>query len=209
MSRDSLTDKLTDHLVDSEAKSLRRTFSKKHQEMARITNLLRETVGRLQAQGLANHEPLWNTCLYLNLASHDLSILVQELSLQRDEWHRKLVARHLALLIYETTEDIRALLGKTFKNALQSLGLLERYEAELHSVRKPLGGFWDNQQKALKQIRIASVAHREHDALATLSVIESIDVHELLELGIGFNTILNGIASSLSRIVSASSQVAP
>jgi argininosuccinate lyase len=209
MSKDPATNALVDKMVDEQAEQLRATFAKKHGELTQMTETLRKTIEQLRTQGFKTHEPLWNACLYLNIASHDLSLLVQDLSMKRDDWHRRFMARHLALLLYETTEDIRSLLGKTFRDALNRLGLLTRFEPRLKNARKPLDEFWDHHQAALKQIRIVSAAHRDHDALTTLSVIQSIDVHDFADLGMAFNNVLNGIAAALQQILTASSSVMP
>jgi hypothetical protein len=196
-------------MVDERSDEFRERFANRHRKLAHVTELLRTTAQELRTQRFVTHLPIWNTCLYLNLASHDLSLLVQEASMLRDNWHRLLIARHIALLLYETTEDLRSLLGKTLREALDQLGLLATFEIQLKTARKPLDAFWDAHQPALKQIRIVSAAHRDLDALNTLDVIESIDVHEFISLGTDFNKVLAGIAAALQEMLTDSSGIIP
>jgi hypothetical protein len=69
--------------------------------------------------------------IYLNIAAHDLSILVMQLHFEKDAWTRRQTARHAVLTIYEVTEDMTQLLGKKIREPLETLGLLTRFDSDL------------------------------------------------------------------------------
>ncbi len=200
---------MADHLVDREAAQLRVTFKQKHEKLIAATKLFKDTIERLRTQGYTTHATLWNACLYLNMAAHDLSILVEDLALERDYWRRRFNARHLALLAYETTEDLQTLLGKSFRDALNKLGVLSQFEQNLRDARKPLDGFWRQHQAALKQVRTTAAAHRDQDGMAVLNTIENINIDDSLGIGLSLGKILDDLGAVLQTIVVQTSKIAP
>jgi hypothetical protein len=101
-----------------------------------------------------SHAQLWNVGIYINIAAHDLSVLVMQLHFERDLWTRKQIARHVALAIYEITEDMTQLLGKKIRDPLETLGLLSKFDSELRRVREPLDKFWKQHQGKLKMCEL-------------------------------------------------------
>jgi hypothetical protein len=114
----------------------------------------------LRARGWDTHERLWNIGIYLNMTAHDLSATIWGLCQERDPWARKLEARHLALIVYEFTDDLRHMLGGQIRQALRTLGVFDIYDAELRSARKPLDDFHAKHAADLNRIRI--IASERH-----------------------------------------------
>ena len=209
MSEDNEQGSIADHLFDRKAKAMKADFKRKHAEILKTSKLFQTTVVTLRDRGWATHATLWNTCLYLNMAALDLSILVEELAFERDNWRRRLVARNLAVLAYEATEDMQALLGKTFREALDKLGVLSRFETRLRDARKPLDAFWKEHQTSLKQVRVTAAAHREHDGIAMLNTVENINIDDSLSTGLTLGKILNDLGAGLQTIINKTSSIVP
>lgn len=169
-----------DSLFDQEHDELERTFAEKHQQLLATTTVLKETLTELYGRGWNTHAQLWNVCLHINLAAHDLSVMVWQLFAERDIWARKLAARHVALLVFEITEDFTQLLGGPFREALHMLGTLKRFEPDLRSARKPLDSFRQVRSSELNRVRNIAAAHRDHDGLRLLNTIESIDIEQIM-----------------------------
>jgi hypothetical protein len=112
-----------DRLVEQKRPELERTFAQKHDELVAATELFSQTLKTLKSRGWDTHAELWNTGIYLNIAAHDLSVLVMQLHFERDAWTRRQIARHVVLTIYEVTEDMTQLLGKRIRQPLETLGL--------------------------------------------------------------------------------------
>lgn len=198
-----------DRLVDRQRQYLEQSFAQKHERLVATTEVLKHTLENCRRQGWAIHAQVWNVALYMNIAAHDLSVLVAQLHFEREPWARRLIARHVVLAMYEVTEDMTQLLGRRLREPLQSLGLLAMFDAELRQARAPLDAFWRQHQEKLSEIRVMSAAHRDLDGLALLETVESLDMEELFKLGLEIGTILNDIGPLIQKILSASSEVRP
>ncbi len=198
-----------DRLVEQKRSELERTFAQKHDQLIAATELFSQTLKTCKDRGWDTHAELWNSGIYLNIAAHDLSILVMQLHFERDAWTRRQIARHVVLTIYEVTDDITQLLGKKIREPLEALGLLLRFYADLRRVRQPLDRFWKQHQEKLSDVRCMSAAHHDLDGLSLLESIESINMLEVAELGLEVGRILNDIGSVLQSIINECSKVTP
>jgi hypothetical protein len=198
-----------DQLVDKQLADLERAFTEKHEKLIAMTELFKQTLEACKARGFDTHAKLWNIGIYINIAAHDLSVLVQQLHFERDEWTRKQIARHVLLTIYEVTEDMTQLLGKRIREPLQTLGLLSSFDADLRKARQPLDSFWKQHQAKLSETRCISAAHRDLDGLVLLETIETVNILEAAELGLEVGRILNGIGNIMQSILTESSNISP
>lgn len=198
-----------DHQLDAELSALGQTFATKHGRLLAMTALFKETMLELRARGWDTHARLWNIGIYINMTAHDLSATIWRLCQERDPWARKLDSRHLALIVYEFTDDLRHMLGGQIRQALSTLGVLDNYDAELRSVRKPLDDFHAKHAADLNCIRIMAAAHREQDGIALLETVEQLDVWETISLGLELSRIVDDVAALLQRIFTETSKVRP
>jgi hypothetical protein len=146
---------------------------------------------------------------FLNIAAHDVSILLLQIAKERESWERKLIARHLALVVYETAEDMTQLLGKPLRDAVQKLGLLDKLDRELRYARQPLDDFWRVNAPFLKSLRTSSAAHRDHDGVALFELIDAIDVDRIFKIVLSFADIQNQLGTKLQVLLNRSAEVLP
>ena len=198
-----------DRLVDQNRDALERTFVEKHQKLIATTELFKRTLESCKNQGWNTHGELWNVGIYINIAAHDLSVLVLQLHFERDVWIRRQIARHVALTIYEVAEDMTQLLGKKIREPLSNLNLLSQFDAKLRTARQPLDLFWKQHQSWLSGVRCMSAAHRDLDGLALLNAIETLDVVQIAQLGLTFGAMLNDVGVVVQRILEESSNIPP
>lgn len=198
-----------DDLFDQQRASLEQTFAKKHHQLRATTEVFKQSLQNSKRQGWHTHAQLWNLGIYINLAAHDLSVLVWQLCVERDIWTRKLLARHVALLMYETTEDMTQLLGKRVREPLDKLGILPTFDGSLRTVREPLDQFWKQHAGKFNHIRRTSAAHRDLDGLTLFDTIDTIDIYEIIDRGLELGKVLNNIGSVVQSILTASSKIAP
>jgi len=198
-----------DGLVDQHRAELERTFARKHKELIAATEVFKQTLKVCRSRGWDTHAQLWNIGIYMNIAAHDLSILVMQLHFDRETWTRRQIARHVVLTIHEITEDMTQLLGKRIREPLETLGLLSKFDADLRRVRQPLDRFWKKHQAKLSVVRCMSAAHRDLDGLNLLESIESINMLEIAELGMEVGRILNEIGKVVQSLVEAGATVMP
>lgn len=198
-----------DTQLDQQSATLGRDFADKHRRLLATTASLRETLLELRERGWSTHAGLWNIGLHINLAAHDLSVLVWQLCTGRDIWARKLAARHVALMAFEITDDLTQLLGGSIREALTTLGVLPRHEHDLRSARAPLDAFRQAHARQLSSIRNLAAAHRDADGLQLLSIIESLDIQETISLGLKLGQIVNRIGQMLQSVLTDTSGIAP
>lgn len=142
-----------DGLLDQRRDELIRTFAEKHTQMYELTQHFQQSLQDFRAKGWNTHAQLWNIGMYINITAHDLSVLTLQLAIERDPWPRNLLARQVALVMYEIVDDLRHLLGRPIRDALQTLQCLPTYEPLLRHIRAPLDRFWGTHARTLNQIR--------------------------------------------------------
>jgi hypothetical protein len=198
-----------DRLVDQQRAEFEQTFAQKHKKLLATTEVFRQSLEVWNTRGWNTHAQLWNLGIYINIAAHDLSVLVMQIHFEREMWARRQIARHIVLTIYEVTEDMTQLLGKRIREPLNTLGLLSKYDADLRRVRQPLDRFWKQHQQKLSDVRCMSTAHRELDGLSLLESIESINIEEIAKLGFEVDRILNDIARVVQLIIDEGATIPP
>lgn len=198
-----------DRVLDRQRAGLEKTFTERHGRLLAMTALFKETLLDLRNRGWNTHAELWNIGIYINIVTHDLSVLLWQLCIERDIWARKLAARHVALLVFEVTEDATQLLGGPIRGALSQLGVMERYDPTLRAARAPLDAFMKQHSGAVNNIRNLAGAHRDHDGLLLLNSIETIDIEQIQDLGLKLGKILNDLGPMLQEMFTETSMVAP
>lgn len=198
-----------DRLVDQNRDGLAQTFIEKHEKLIATTELFKRTLESCKIKGWNTHTELWNIGIYINIAAHDLSVLVLQLHFERDIWARRQIARHVALTIYEAAEDMTQLLGKKIREPLSNLNLLSQFDAKLRTARQPLDHFWKEHQSWLSDVRCMSAAHRDLDGLVLLEAIETLDIVQVAQLGLAFGLMLNGVGVVVQQILDESSNIRP
>ena len=201
--------RLFDQLAEEQRQQLTDRFAERHKTFADCTTAMRETIRTLQQRGWQIHENIWTACLFVNWVAHDLSILIFDLAYERDEWRRRFIARSIALVLYEIAEDIPAVLGKNFQEALTILAVPDKLQANLRSAQKVVTNFWSSNRKLLNEIRVVSAAHRDHDAMTQLDVIDQIDPLEILRLGLELGNSLNILGAQAQAIITQTSNTRP
>ena len=196
-----------DQLAEEQKQALSGAFSERNQKIAECGNSIKETVSMLRARGCESHEAIWNSALFLNTVAYDLSIGVLDLVYERDHWKRRLIARTVALIVYEIGEDIPAVFGKKFRDALKKLKVPEDQTDQLYQCVKLIAEAWNENRAVLKEIRTISAAHRDHDALAIHKTIDAIDVFELVGVAIKLGTLLNRLGPETQKVMTLTGQI--
>lgn len=198
-----------DKLFDQKRSNITKEFDTKHRQMLEMSKFLNQAIHKYRDLGWNTHAQIWNIALYLNIAAHDISILVLQVSAEQEVWNRKLAARHLALAAYETVEDMRQLLGQPIRQSLEKLGLLAVLDSALRKAREPLDSYWENYSQSLKSIRVDAVAHRFHDGVSLFERIDLIDVEKMLELGLRLGNVQNQLGEHIQKILDETSRIPP
>ena len=206
---DSITLSLFDSLAASEQQALADTFRSRHESIAETNRLLVNTAAEVQRRGWNTHLPIWNACLFLNTIAYDHSVLFFDLVYEKDYWKRRLVARNLCVLLFETAEDLPTVFGQRFNKSLMDLQVRDDIVRTFRTELKKVSLFWDSHREFLKSIRTVCGAHREHDAIALNDAIDALDLLQVFHLSLDLGNILRSIGQAAQVIISATSAIQP
>lgn len=113
---------------------------------------------------------------------------------------RAFIAKQEAVLLYEAAEDVRQLLGREFRAALESLNVPQEIIGQINAVSAGLNQFWDKHREFLKTIRNVLAAHRDHDALRYMGDVESLKPLEVMNRAVEFSALLELLVQELIKI---------
>lgn len=116
--------------------------------------------------------------LFFLTANRDLAALKVDLLTANDWWLRKLLARNVALMMYEL--NLNKVAGKKFREAINyfapSKGLRRRLAANLRNVRRVQVELHDE----FLEIRNKTIAHRDADAMHQYRLIRNLDEQKVV-----------------------------
>ncbi|RUO24463.1 hypothetical protein CWE09_11445 [Aliidiomarina minuta] len=124
--------------------------------------------------------------LFFLTANRDIAAIKVDLLTAKDWWLRKLLARNVALMMYEL--DLSKVAGKEFREAINYFGpskyRRQRLMKELENVRKIQAELHEE----FREIRNKTIAHRDADAMHQYRLIRNIDeVKVVTRAGAYFN----------------------
>ena len=161
---------------------------------------IRQLHERSKAMGLPNVARFHNASLFVLLIDQDLHWLVVQMHRALDEVERLFVARQMAVLLYEAAEDLPQVFGKDYRESLQTLHLEGDFLQDINSITKQVNDFKKKHSAHLKEIRSAIGAHREHDAIAQLDLIETIRPLVIMQLGVEISVPIRALAEVLIKL---------
>lgn len=117
------------------------------------------------------------------------------------EWEKRLFARQVSLLIYESIDDILSLLGKEFKIISSDYSGNGNFVNQLNEIRNKLNTFKAAHYEKVKAHRNNSIAHRDKDTNKQLEHIYSISWIESVNMSSEFDSIINELGRFLETIM--------
>ena len=153
--------------------------------------------------GLEKHRRIYNVSLYVLLLDFDLFCLSSDMINAKNHWRRKFVARQMAVLLYEAVEDLPALLGGDYRNALTAIGVESSVISELNAITKQLAQFRQEHASDLQEIRNLAGAHRDHNAGAQLVLLDTLEPLHVYKLGANLSGSIRLLADWLVNLTLA------
>lgn len=160
----------------------RRNLKKSQPASEHLIATLRTRCEESQRADLYTYLGLYNTGLFVALLNRDMATYSESIFFARSAWHRQFHARNLAVLLYETAEDLPQLLGKNYRSWLTDIELDKNWLDSLGTITTQLAQFKSNHSAFLKDVRNYVGAHREHDSLAQINMLESLNALEIYRL---------------------------
>lgn len=117
--------------------------------------------------------------LFFLTANRDIAAIKVDVLTAKDWWLRKLLARNVALMMYEL--DLSKVAGKQFREAINYFGpsrdLRQRLVKNLEDVRKVQSELHDE----FREIRNKTIAHRDADAMHQYRLIRNLDEMKVVD----------------------------
>ncbi len=139
----------------------------------------------------SNNRRIHNISLYTLILDQDIAMMTADMVLAVGKPRRVFVARHLAVLLYEASQDFPDLLGREYREGLRTLAIPDTYFDELKEASKQLNRFKDEHREFLRRIRNLIGAHRDKDAITQLETMEMLEPLDVMRLAAEFQGPLN------------------
>jgi hypothetical protein len=162
---------------------------------------IRRTHDQAVALGLIDLGRLYNVAMFIVLLDDDLSQLSSDMVRASHEGRRKFVARQMAVLLYEVAEDLPQLLGKDFRRGLVALDVDSDAIVSLNQITKGFARFWTQHSTQLEEIRSLAGAHRDHDAIAQLTLLDTLKPLQIFGLAAEFSASLRELVDWISAVM--------
>lgn len=146
-----------------------------------ISNVRKE-YERAIANKMPHYERIYNVGLYVLLLEYDIAMLRNDALFAIGPWKKHFVARQLASLLYEASQDMPELLGKEFRASLKTLPLSDEEWENFRKITKRFNDFKLKNRIILNEIRNFVSAHRDKSAANQFKVLEKIDLLSLLKI---------------------------
>lgn len=148
--------------------------------------------------------PTCNICLYVLLIDQDLSELMNDMVHAIGPHRRKHIARQLAVLLWEATDDLTQLLSTNYRRSLEKFELPAEWMEEFNLSVSRLGAFKRANRDVLSNIRNMVAAHREKDAITQYHTMCDIDALDVTRLGPQFQAAVDPLIPLMIKIMSHS-----
>lgn len=194
-------DKKFADLLKEDRATFETNFNEIIQKVETTLNLFTDTINLVNHHKLEKNKVFWNTARYINIVSLDLKILAKHQAFAETEWEKRLFARQVSLLIYESLDDILSMLGNEFKIIGNDYKEDYSFSEQLNEIRSKLNSFKSNHYEKIKAHRNNSIAHRDKDTSKQLQHIYSISWLDSVNMSSEFDKILNEIGMFLEIIM--------
>ena len=146
---------------------------------------------------------IFNVSLFMLTVEYDVSSITYMMPFQMDKWNKKFLARQLAVLMYEATDDFLELLGKDYRKMITKLSSGETLLEQLNEISKGLNKFKKKNEQFLYEIRNYCGAHRDKNGYKQLALINSIEPNDMLDLAAEFMIPVSKLTLYFSKVMRA------
>ena len=171
-------------------------------ELQKTIDTIKREHQRASDANLEHFAQFYNVVLFILVLDYDVSVLSQHyVNAYTRYWEKKFVARQMAVLMYEASEDIPQLLGGDFRANLKTIPLWNEAEKELYKISKELNQVKSSHSEMLKELRNFVTAHRDHTTVKQMDIIDNLNPGKIYALLGDFYDIMKPLASFMIRTV--------
>jgi hypothetical protein len=202
-------------LARQRLRGLRRTLdhSRGAESLVALFSKTMEARASAEKAGLAKHVKVLNAVQFVAVWNWDLRELLHlgdeigEVWTLEAGWRRKLLARTLALTIYENLTKIQDFFDPEWKRtwslrrAVNELGLGDELGDLLDATHERIKISLEPHAELLKGIRTNVIGHKDQDVATQMAWVKETDVEALQRLGYDMLALTNTILEALSILV--------
>lgn len=159
-------------------------------------NLLQD----FSSNNYSKYDSFFNLCIYSDLTSIDLTILLEKISLAKRDQEKKLYARIIATIIIDYLENINVLLGHDCLMELKA-NRMTAFLDEFKEVHKKFSNFKKENDRLLRNIRNNTFAHRTKSAVKLNDLINKINVDVIYDFGLELNGYTNDFVNLSTKVI--------
>lgn len=126
-----------------------------------------------QKRALEEQEFVLNVAAQIQQCSYETKGIQKLLYFEKNESSKERIAVEASVMMYEWCEDLNELTGKKYQDIAQRL-LSQAALAKTRIARKKLADFFKQEKPVLSEIRHNAGAHREHDFMKQMEVLEGV-----------------------------------
>ncbi len=156
-----------------------------------------------EKMNLQHNMAVYRVGLYLLTVSRDIASIKVDLLTSHDWWLRKLLARNVALMIYEV--DMHKVTGTKFRAAIDFFSPSKKFKMDLEDALSNLASVHADVKSKLADIRNYTIAHRDADAMKQHRLIRNINEVEVIRIAGEFFSAANPIVPLLVELIRESS----
>ena len=127
----------------------------------------------VKKRAFEEQELVLNVAAQIQQCSYETKGIQKLLYFEKNESSRERIAVDASVMMYEWCEDLNELTGKKYQDIAQRL-LSQAALAKNRIARKKLADFFKQEKPVLSEIRHNAGAHREHDFMKQMEVLEGI-----------------------------------
>lgn len=187
-------------LIKKNKKKFKSSFKKSYSDLEKKIEMTKQVVNHAKRNKWNEVELIWNIFGFILLTSYDLKIAGERLILENSPRIKKYFVQQLCILFSEVIQDINQLLGKNFFVALDKMIIPEEKLANIKNAKKEFSRLTEVYKKDLASIRNFVGAHKEHDFLKQIEVIDFINPNKFMKLMSEFDDALNKLADAMSPL---------
>jgi hypothetical protein len=171
-------------------------------ELQETIDVIKSRYKQAKDANLEHFTRFYNISLFILIMEYDISVLSQYyVRAYTRDWERKFIARQMAVLLYEMSEDIPQILGKEFRVSLKTFPLWDKADKEINQISKNLNQFKVSHGKMLGELRNYVTAHRDHDAAKQMEIIDNLNSDSIYKLVGDFYDIVKPLVPFMTRII--------
>lgn len=148
----------------------------------------------------SRHDSFFNLCIFSEVVSIDLSLLLEKFRFAERRQEKKLYARVMAIVILDYLDNIAVLIGSNCLAELKRNNMLELME-EFKVMHKRFSAFKTENERLLRDIRNNTIAHKTKDALKLSKQINDLDEDEIYQFGLQFKTYIKEFVDLSTKVI--------